>query len=107
MDKNRRELEFMTGADDILDILRHSKDHGNVIGISSPFLGNGIFITAVDDVIENYETVVLLKPIDVNGGTLAKNILRLSEITSACSFRSRFDKVINQAKEVALEAPAF
>jgi hypothetical protein len=48
-----------------------------------------------------------LKPIDVNGGTLAKNILRLSEITSACSFRSRFDKVINQAKEVALEAPAF
>lgn len=107
MDKHKRELEFMTASDDILQILLHSKEHGNVVGISSPFLGSGIFITAVDQVIEDYETVIQLKSVDVNGGMLEKSTLRLSEITSACSFRSRFDTVCQKADRETAETAAY
>ena len=96
MDKHRPELEFVTASEDILRVLIHSKEYGNVVGISSPFLGAGIFITVVEKIILDYEVVVQLKPVDVNGAHLEKNILRLSEITCACAFRSRFEKLYHK-----------
>jgi hypothetical protein len=96
MEKHKPELEFTTATEEILRILIHSKEYGNVIGISSPFLGAGIFITAVDKIILDYETIVQLKPFDVNGGTLEKSTLKLTEITSACAFRSRFEKLYHK-----------
>jgi hypothetical protein len=106
MEKHKPELEFVTAPEDILRILIHSKEYGNVVGISSPFLGAGIFITVVEKIILDYEVVVHLKPYDVNGAFLEKNILRLSEITCGCAFRSRFEKLYhkhipNEAIEVA------
>jgi hypothetical protein len=103
MEKPRTELDFTAASDDILKILMHSKDHGNVVGISSPTLGSGIFITAVDKVILDYETVVKLKPFDVNGEALEKHVLRLSEITTACSFRSRYDKLFHKLQHDELQ----
>ena len=96
MEKHKSELEFTTATEEILRILIHSKEYGNVIGISSPLLGAGIFITAVDKIILDYETIVQLKAYDVNGGLLEKNTLKLTEITSACSFKSRFEKLYNK-----------
>jgi hypothetical protein len=96
MEKHKPELEFTTASEEILRILIHSKEYGNVIGISSPFLGAGIFITAVDKIILDYETIVQLKPYDVNGGTLEKNVLKLTEITSACAFKSRYEKLYHK-----------
>jgi hypothetical protein len=103
MEKPKPELEFMTSSDDILKILLHSKDYGNVVGISSPFLGSGIFITAVDQVILDYETVVQFKPKDVNGEALEKNTLRLSEITTACAFRSRYEKLYHKLQHEEIQ----
>jgi hypothetical protein len=99
MEKHKPELEFVTAAEDILRILIHSKEYGNVIGISSPFLGAGIFITAVEKIVLDYEVVVVLKPHDVNGGLLEKNIFKLTEITCACAFKSRFDKLYHKAHQ--------
>jgi len=102
MEKHKPELEFVTASEDILRVLIHSKEYGNVIGVSSPFLGAGIFITVVEKIILDYEVVVQLKPYDVNGTSLDKNLLRLSEITCACAFKSRFDKLYH--KQVAHDA---
>jgi hypothetical protein len=96
MEKHKPELEFTTATEEILRILIHSKEYGNVIGISSLHLGAGIFITAVEKIILDYETIVQLKPYDVNGRRLEKNTLKLTEITSACAFRSRFEKLYHK-----------
>jgi hypothetical protein len=108
MEKHRPELEFVTASEDILRILIHSKEYGNVIGVSSPSLGAGIFITAVEKVVLDYEVVIQLKPSDVNGNKLEKNIIRLTEITSACAFKSRYERVYHDyAHDVHAEAYAF
>jgi len=96
MEKHKHELEFTTASEEILRILIHSKEYGNVVGISSPSLGAGIFITAVEKIVLDYETVVVLKPFDVNGCHLEKNMLRLTEITSACAFKSHYDKIFHK-----------
>ena len=103
MEKHKPELEFVTASEEILRILIHSKEYGNVVGISSPFLGAGIFITAVEKVILDYEVVVVLKAKDVNGRRLERNTLKLTDITCACSFRSRFEKLYHN---VTTEADA-
>jgi hypothetical protein len=99
MEKHKHELEFTTASEEILRILIHSKEYGNVVGISSPSLGAGIFITAVDKIILDYETVVVLKPLDVNGCNLEKNMLRLTEITCACSFKSQYQRIVHKYAE--------
>jgi hypothetical protein len=96
MEKHKPELEFTTAPEEILRILIHSKEYGNVIGISSPLLGAGIFITAVEKIILDYETIVQFKPYDVNGGLLEKSILKLTDITSACAFKSRYEKLYHK-----------
>jgi hypothetical protein len=107
MEKHRPELEFMTGTNDILRILIHSKEYGNVIGISSPVLGAGIFMTAVEKVILDYETIIQLKPYDVNGAVLGTSKLKLTDITTACAFRSRYDKLFHKAPDHAAMASMY
>ena len=96
MQKRKPELEFLTGREAILDVLDHSQHHGNVIGICSPALGPGIFITTVDHVLKDYETIVYLKPFDVNGYKLEKNVLKLTEIASVCPFRTNYEKLFHE-----------
>lgn len=108
MQKRKPELEFLTGKESILEILDHSQNNGNVIGICSPALGPGIFITTVDHIIKDYETIVYLKPYDVNGYKLEKNTLKLTEIISVCAFRSHYEKLYHdQSKEVELVSHSF
>jgi hypothetical protein len=108
MEKHKPELEFVTSSEEILRILIHSKEYGNVVGISSPSLGAGIFITAVDKVILDYEVVIQLKPVDVNGEHLERTTLKLTDITCACSFKSRFEKLFHQqAHHESVEAGVY
>ena len=97
MEKQRPELQFFTTSDDILRALIHSKEYGNVVGIVSPVLGAGMFITAVERVILDYETVIEIKAEDINGEALDCNRLKLSDITCACPFRTRFEKLYHPA----------
>jgi len=101
MEKHRPELEFVTAGEDILRILIHSKEFGNVVGITSPVLGSGVFMTAVEKVILDYEVVIQLKAEDVTGKHLVNSTLRLSEITIACAFKSKFDKIYQARVEPA------
>ncbi|MFZ6013156.1 MAG: hypothetical protein ACOYXT_22625 [Bacteroidota bacterium] len=107
MEKHKSELEFTSNATEILKILVHSKTNGNVVGIGSPLLGAGVFITAVEKVVLDYETIIYLKPYDVNGHILGTNTLKLTDITCACSFKSQFEKLYHQTPETEFHAATY
>jgi len=107
MEKRIPELKFNTGSNEIREILIHSKENGNVIGVCSPSLGSGIFITTVENLVEDYETIVYLKPYDVNGYKLEKNVLKLTEIVSACAFKSHYNKLFHKQPDHNLHLEVF
>lgn len=84
-------LNLAKSSSEILKIIIESKENGNTIGISSPLLGEGFFITAVEDIIlEDGETIILVKPFDVTGFLLPTNHLTLGDIDAACPLISTF-----------------
>ena len=84
--------EFITTSDAIFQELVNSKLNGNVIGISSPLLGAGMFLTGIEDILlEGKRSIVVLKRYDVNGHFLSTNNLPLDKIMAVCPFRSKFE----------------
>ena len=88
-------LESANATADILRILVSSKEEGKSIGISSPRIGDGFFITAVEDIIlVEGETIILFKPFDITGFILPTNKLRLVDIVAVCPLKSEFENPI-------------
>ena len=76
----------------IIQELMNSKQHGNVVGISSPVLGAGMFITAVEDIeFEGLKPIIVLKNFDISGYFLLKNKIPVDEIIAVCPFTSKFE----------------
>jgi hypothetical protein len=85
------DLEFISEPQQILSQLSESKTKGTVVGISAPVLGNGIFLTAVDDIREQgSDFSITLKGYDITGYILERNRIRLSDIRAVCPFKSTF-----------------
>jgi hypothetical protein len=83
--------EFITTPDALFLELVESKLQGNVIGISSPLLGAGMFVTAVEDILlEGKKSIIILKSYDINGHFLSTNKLPLEKIIAVCPFKSKF-----------------
>jgi hypothetical protein len=71
----------------ILQELRWSKEHGKAVGIYSSILGEGMFVTGIEDIYEwDKDTIIVLKPYDLGGLVLQRNYLSLSEIKGICPF---------------------
>ena len=67
----------------ILDELIASQEHGNVIGIWAPPLGDGMFMCAVENIYhddEEHDEVIILKEHDLKGVPLQAHVLFLQEI---------------------------
>jgi hypothetical protein len=85
------DLAFISEQEEILKVLYESKNQGSVVGISASILGNGIFLTGVDNIIEaNDNFIIVLKGYDVTGYILERNKIRLTDIRSVCPFKSKF-----------------
>lgn len=71
------------------------------LGIYCPTLGEGMFLTAVDDMISGEkEEIVVLKPYDMNGILLPRTHLSISEIRSVCPFESLYENpLIKEEKQ--------
>jgi hypothetical protein len=83
-----QELKFIKGRKGILKALYDSKESTTIVGIVSPVLGDGMFLTAVDDInSEGQEITVSLKQYDMSGQILARTHLSLDEFKSVCSFQ--------------------
>jgi hypothetical protein len=85
------DLAFISEPDQILDIINQSCLSQTVVGISAPILGNGVFLTSVEKVVQaDSDYIVQLKGYDVTGYILERNKIRLSDIRSVCPFKSVF-----------------
>jgi hypothetical protein len=84
-------FQFIRSKKGILRELTFSKQTGYVIGINSPGLGEGMFLTTVADIfsVEN-EEIVVLKPYDIQGICLHRTHLSIDEIISVCPFNTEY-----------------
>ena len=80
----------------MLEVLRTSMENGTAVGINAPVLGSGIYITAVEkilnnnDIFDQSEIVIVLKAYDITGYFFARNVIKLNEIKSVWPLRSPF-----------------
>lgn len=90
------ETLFLTDPDAILSALKASKENQSVIGICSPVIGDGIFLTSVEhiisenDILEGCETIIVLKRYDIHGYFMEKNTLTLNDIERVCPLKMEF-----------------
>jgi hypothetical protein len=93
--KEKVVVESQLGTGEMLKVLIASKEENKSIGISSPRIGEGFFITAVEDIIlVEGETIILFKPFDVTGFILPTNKLRLVDINAVCPLSSEFQNPV-------------
>jgi hypothetical protein len=87
-----QQLQYVNKADEIVKELHHSKLHGNVLGICAISLGPSMIMTAVDEILEiKNDLLVFLKDTDLLGIKLPEVQIFLSEIVRVHPFRTLFD----------------
>lgn len=85
------ENEFITQQDEIIKEILRSKQDGNMIGIISSILGAGMYLTAVDDfILDDHDSVIILKLYDMNGRLFPTNKIPLRSVKAVCPFKSKF-----------------
>jgi hypothetical protein len=74
---------IITEPKSILEELIASRESGNVIGIWAPSLGTGLYMCAVENILDDeieHDKVIILKENDLNGVPLQVHVLFLQEI---------------------------
>ena len=80
-------MEFIKFRKSLSKALSRSRKDGTVVGIYSDVLGEGMFVTAVDDIYSyDKEEIITLKPYDLSGVILKRTTIALSEIRAICVF---------------------
>ena len=80
---------FIKVRKSILAELNNSRETGSLLGIVCPGLGEGMFITAIEDIYgEGKEQIVVLKPYDMSGHIFSRRHISLSEIRSVSPFKA-------------------
>lgn len=90
-------FDFVTEPREVLKALLDSKDNDTAIGIKAKALGDGMFVTGIENILigdgaEN--TYIILKGYDFTGHVLEKNTILLTDIDGVCSFASKFGNPI-------------
>ena len=87
-----QELHWVTSPSDILRELLHSRDHGNVVGITALSLGPAMVLTAVEEIIEiRNDMIVLVKEIDLLGIKIPECDLLLTEIVKIHPLKTKYN----------------
>lgn len=88
----------------ILDELVNSRENGNVIGIWAPSLGTGLYMCAVESILDDeieHDKVIVLKEKDLNGVPLQAHVLFLQEIEKVFPFKTLYsDPVAGSRNEL-------
>jgi hypothetical protein len=84
-------LETIYDRNRIEAMLRYSQKHGTTIGIHSPVLGGGVYITSIENVIPGEETMVVLRSYDPSGAILNTSKVKLADIRCVFPFQPVFE----------------
>lgn len=75
----------------LLSALITARKKGNVIGIYSKSLGDGMFVTGIEAIFDQEEDpLIQLKTHDIMGSVLIRDMIALSEIKAICAFDMRY-----------------
>lgn len=87
-----QQFNYANSPEEIAKALIHSKEHGNVVGICAISLGPSMIMTAVADILEvKNDLLIVLKETDLLGMKLPEEQIMLSEIVRVLPFRTQFD----------------
>jgi len=78
----------------ILEALDASRKNGNVIGIWAPSLGTGLYMCAVESILDDdveHDKVIVLKENDLNGAPLKAHVLFLQEVEKVFPLKTLYD----------------
>jgi hypothetical protein len=85
------EFRIIRTRKEILQELKASKEQGKIVGIYSSTLGDGMFVTGIEDVYEwEKDTIIVFKPHDLGGFILQRNYLSLSEVKGIYAFNCTY-----------------
>jgi hypothetical protein len=105
---NELKFDFVRDTKEILEILTNSMLHGNAVGINCPAMGTGIFITAVDNILndndffDQCEIIIIFKRYDITGYFFERNVIKLYEIKSVWPLKSPFVNPFLETKKITL-----
>jgi hypothetical protein len=88
---NGMTLETVYDRSRIEAMLRYSQQHGTTIGIHSPVMGGGVYITSIENVIPGEEIMVVLRSYDPSGIILKTSKLKLTDIRCVFPFQPVFE----------------
>jgi hypothetical protein len=100
-------LTFIKNRKAILKELTLSRDTGNLIGVYSRALGEGMFLTGVDNIEENHGTeVIVFETYDMSGQILNRTRVSVDEIKMVCPFTSAYVNPILKKSSIGMGAIA-
>ena len=84
-------IELIKSRKMMLDALIQSYKSQTLVGIFSPILGEGMFVTCVHDIYDyEEEPIIMLKRYEISGHLLIRETLSLGEIKAICVFDSTY-----------------
>jgi hypothetical protein len=103
-----QKLRYVNHPDQIVKELKHSLEHGNVLGISAISLGPNMIMTAVEQIMDiKNDKLIVLKATDLLGMKVPEEQILLSEIVRVHPFRTHFDDPFHvQLRDMKREAAA-
>lgn len=84
---------IITEPKHILEELASSRKNGNAIGIWAPSLGSGLYMCAVENILDDdveHDKVIILKERDLAGTLLHAHVLFLQEIEKVYPFKTNY-----------------
>ena len=90
---------IITEPKSILHELINSRENGNVIGIWSPSLGTGLYMCAVENILDDeveHDKVIVLKENDLNGIPLPVHVLFLQDIEKVFPLKTLYKDPVQE-----------
>jgi hypothetical protein len=85
------EYNFIVDSSEIFQALAISKNEERMIALIVPSISEGLFITAVDDIVEQADgKIIIVKQYNSNGIMIKRNKICLHEIMGACLLTSKW-----------------
>ena len=92
-------VQFIRKEKAILKQVKLCKESGGLIGVYSPVLGEGMFLTTVDEIhIQHDDTRIDFKPYDISGKFLDKTSLSIKDISCICPFNQIYSESFQQVE---------
>jgi hypothetical protein len=99
-------IQFLKDRNSILKAISNSAETGKLLGVYSKVLGEGMFLTGVDN-IENdgRGKVVVFETYDLSGQILGRTRVDLEDIKTVCPFDIQYVNPLIGAKPKTLSKP--